>query len=158
MQWNTAGIANLPSEITADNANTVLGFNEPDNAGQANISPSVAASCTFVNVPARETSISPQLSQTGSNIFSLSRRKASNLSLPHTRTPVHRTASPGSTSSSETAPDAPSTQSVSRLVIALFCGCEPLTPTFFSLPLVRWYVPERFHTSISCSSIDRRFA
>jgi hypothetical protein len=45
MQWNDEGIASLATYIANDNASIILGFNEPDNAGQANMSPSVAATC-----------------------------------------------------------------------------------------------------------------
>lgn len=43
MQWNAAGAATLATAITADKATTVLGFNEPDNGGQANMTPAAAA-------------------------------------------------------------------------------------------------------------------
>ncbi|KAF8308938.1 hypothetical protein DL93DRAFT_2100330 [Clavulina sp. PMI_390] len=44
MQWNAANIATLSTTLKSEGATTVLGFNEPDNAGQANMLPSVAAS------------------------------------------------------------------------------------------------------------------
>lgn len=44
MQWNGGGIGNLASAVSSQKSTVVLGFNEPDNAGQANMSPADAAS------------------------------------------------------------------------------------------------------------------
>ncbi|KAG9018567.1 hypothetical protein FRB90_011396 [Tulasnella sp. 427] len=44
MQWDSEGIANLTANLKADGAHTLLGFNEPDNGGQANLTPAAAAS------------------------------------------------------------------------------------------------------------------
>ncbi|KAF8169959.1 hypothetical protein K438DRAFT_1486793, partial [Mycena galopus ATCC 62051] len=44
MQWNAAGITSLTAEAKTADAVVILGFNEPDNAGQANMTPQSAAS------------------------------------------------------------------------------------------------------------------
>ncbi|KAI0267652.1 glycosyl hydrolase catalytic core-domain-containing protein [Gloeopeniophorella convolvens] len=43
MQWNTGGIDSLASVVSQTQPDVVMGFNEPDNAAQANISPADAA-------------------------------------------------------------------------------------------------------------------
>ncbi|TFK45568.1 hypothetical protein OE88DRAFT_1669063 [Heliocybe sulcata] len=43
MQWNGGGIQSLASAVASQKATVVLGFNEPDNAGQANMTPEDAA-------------------------------------------------------------------------------------------------------------------
>ncbi|KAF8644421.1 hypothetical protein AX16_008481 [Volvariella volvacea WC 439] len=43
MQWGAGGAENFASAVRAQGARTVLGFNEPDFADQANISPTYAA-------------------------------------------------------------------------------------------------------------------
>jgi len=44
MQWGTDGIESFQASVAALGAQHVLGFNEPDQAGQSNIDPSTAAS------------------------------------------------------------------------------------------------------------------
>jgi len=41
--WNAAGGSNFANEVIASGAKEAMGFNEPDNSGQANMSPSSAA-------------------------------------------------------------------------------------------------------------------
>jgi hypothetical protein len=43
MQWNAAGIDQIATLVEADNSPYLLGFNEPDNSGQANMTPEDAA-------------------------------------------------------------------------------------------------------------------
>ncbi|KAG8944033.1 hypothetical protein FRC04_002228 [Tulasnella sp. 424] len=43
MQWDATDISKLHHELKKDGAGVLLGFNEPDNAGQANLSPEAAA-------------------------------------------------------------------------------------------------------------------
>ncbi|KZT19005.1 glycoside hydrolase family 128 protein [Neolentinus lepideus HHB14362 ss-1] len=43
MQWNGGGIQDLVSDIASQGATVILGFNEPDNTGEANMAPADAA-------------------------------------------------------------------------------------------------------------------
>ncbi|KAF8176998.1 hypothetical protein BJ912DRAFT_1024259 [Pholiota molesta] len=43
MQWGAGGIENFASQVKAQGAKTILGFNEPDLAGQSNINATYAA-------------------------------------------------------------------------------------------------------------------
>ncbi|KAG9032318.1 hypothetical protein FRB95_001571 [Tulasnella sp. JGI-2019a] len=43
MQWGSGGITGLAAAVKATGTQAVLGFNEPDNAGQANLTPAAAA-------------------------------------------------------------------------------------------------------------------
>ncbi|KAG8989253.1 hypothetical protein FRB94_008042 [Tulasnella sp. JGI-2019a] len=57
MQWNGANIANLAAEVKAAGSNVVMGFNEPDNSGQANMTPAAAAALWIQYIQPLRTSI-----------------------------------------------------------------------------------------------------
>ncbi|KAG8915162.1 hypothetical protein FRC01_003764, partial [Tulasnella sp. 417] len=44
MQWGSGGIASLSTKLQQSGSGYLLGFNEPDNGGQSNLSPATAAS------------------------------------------------------------------------------------------------------------------